>query len=257
MRRLLNTIKYTWWWWGWQPWANTIVYFPLDTDLNDYSWNYTLTANNLATINTVDGVSCLDCSANRSFANCTISTLPQWTQARTNMFRVRWNALWQYPAYAYWTSQHSKADVLWHNNASSPASPSWSQYWWSMETNETITTGQWYHIAITIDGSTEQKIYQNWVLKNTKHLTVNTNWTTLYLWHCTWDGTYINWYLSKFIIEDRIRTAQEIEDYYNQTKANYWIQSLNNSLTITPNITPNIIIPDTPDNNWTWSVLSI
>ena len=25
--------------WGWQPWVNTVAYYPLESDANDYSWN--------------------------------------------------------------------------------------------------------------------------------------------------------------------------------------------------------------------------
>lgn len=33
-------VRPAWWWWGWQPWADTLVYLPLATNSNDQSWNW-------------------------------------------------------------------------------------------------------------------------------------------------------------------------------------------------------------------------
>jgi hypothetical protein len=38
-----------------------------------------------------------------------------------------------------------------------------------------------------------------------------------------WDKNPFIWYMSDFIIENKVRTTQEISDYYNQTKTNYWL----------------------------------
>jgi hypothetical protein len=43
-----------------------------------------------------------------------------------------------------------------------------------------------------------------------------------YVWNYNTNDN-LKWYLSQFILEDKTRTAQEIADYYNQTKWNYWI----------------------------------
>lgn len=204
----------------WQPWANTICYFPLDTDLNDTSGNwYSLTGNNWAVIGNLNGLNCLDLTSNHSYASWVISWIPQWNQVRTNIFWIRWNFIeWGYSGYTYGQSGSGKADTIYYN---SPIT--WSQYWNAIDTWVTPTAWDWVHIAVTIDGSTSQKVYVNWTLKNSWSLTMNTDGTTLYLWHNPRDWTYANWYISKFIIENRVRTAQEVADYFNQTKADYWI----------------------------------
>ena len=40
------------------PWANTVGYYPLNTDFDDYSWNSRNLTNTNATITTLGGVSC-------------------------------------------------------------------------------------------------------------------------------------------------------------------------------------------------------
>ena len=225
------TVTTTDWWftatcdvdgWWWQPWANTVCYFPLDTDFEDTVTWTALTWYNSATIWTLWTVSCLDLTSSNSYLDWTISTLPQWGQARTNMFWVYYPSYWNYPAYWYWSWVNTQGDWVFKMDQSEW--PVWSQYWkalicWA----GTVSTWQWYHIAITVNGSTEQKMYINWVYKVSTAWSVNTNWTTLYLGKAPWGNNYLNWYLSKFIIEDKVRTAQEISDYFDLTKWDYWI----------------------------------
>lgn len=202
----------------WHPWTNTVVYYPLDTDFNDASWNwYNLTWYNSATIGTLNWVSCLNLTSSNSYLSWVVSWIPQWSQARTNMFWIYGNASWQKPAYQYGQSGSNKADVLFSINPIS-----WSQYWASMNAN---IYGQWawHHVAIVIKWSWSawQELYVDGQLKSNWTMTVSTDGTTLYLGRCTWDNTYLNGYLSKFIIENKARTAQEISDYFNQTKDSY------------------------------------
>ena len=207
-------IRPTWW----QPWANTVCYFPLESDFVDVTSNqYTLTWYNWAVIWNLNGVNCLDLTSSGSYLEGTVSWLPQWANVRTNMFRVYWTSTWSKPPYQYWQSWLYKWDVIYTNNPIS-----WSNYWWTIWT-VSATTWTWYHVAVTIDGSTSQSVYINWQLANSGTEIVNTTWDTLYLWRCIWDYTYLWGYLGDFIVEDRVWTAQEVEDYYNLTKWKYWI----------------------------------
>ena len=202
----------------WSPWVNTIVYYPLDIDFTDNSWNgYNLTWYNSAVIGTLNWLSCLNLTASNSYLSWLVSWLPQGWADRINMFWVNWTTIWWFPPYQYWQGSWYQWDVIYKNN-----SINWSQYWLDCSSGVRAVAGNWYYIAVTIrDGS--QQIYINGELKWTSSVTVATNGTTLYLWHCVWDNTYLNWYLSNFIIEDRIWTGQEIADYYNQTKSLYGI----------------------------------
>ena len=248
MRRLLNTIKYTWWWGGWQPWANTLLYVPMKTDLTDHSNNhFTLT-------NT--GVSLVSNQADIDVWYFNGSSYLSW--ANSSLFNFGDIHIWVWVKMA--AIAHDQMIFAWVSNWNFFFGYGMGNYWgigrngiaWDGYYSYALNTGTWYYV--TLDRS--------W---NSLNISVNTStvwtWTNNKTYTTSWwyqigndgTGTLINWYMSNLIIENKAWTAQEREDYYNQTKANYWIQSLNNSLTITPNI----IIPDTPDNNWTWNVLSI
>lgn len=210
---------------GWQPWANTIAYYPLDTDFkNTVTWT-ALTAHNSATIWTLGTVSCLDLTANNSYLDGTVSTLPQWNHDRTNIFWVSYTAFSHNPSYYYWTSWGWRADIVY-----SDTPIWWSQYWYTYNTDVSLTPAdawKWYLVAITISSWTVS-MYVNWQYKTNTAWSwytpsLNTNGTTLNLWYVPRDGRYLKWYLSKFIIEDKARTSQEISDYYNLTKWNYWL----------------------------------
>ena len=199
----------------WQPWANTICYFPLTSDLLDASWKgYSLTASGSATIWSVDWISCLDCSAANSYVLCVISWIPQGNQSRTNMCWVRYTLSGNYPLWQYGSNSVGKADIIYRNKPIS-----WSQYWNWVDTIN-ATTWVWYHVAVTTSWSTA-KVYINWELKDSWSMTINTDWTTLFLWRCTWDNSYGRAYYWDMIIEDKAWTDQEIADYYNLTKSNY------------------------------------
>lgn len=211
----------------WKPWANTVVYYPLDTDFNDYSWNWkNLTWRNWAVIWTLNWVRCLDLTATNSSLYGVVSNLPQWNQDRTNMFYVQWRAFGTYVVYHYWTSwNYHQEDTVWTNDAFSSKCISWSSYWYGVDSPSNYgQINQRMHIAITTSGSSDQKMYINWqYVANWNETGLNTQWVNLWLWGLYNWNYPLNWYLSKFIIEDRVWTDQEISDYYNQTKWDYWL----------------------------------
>lgn len=202
----------------WQPWANTVAYYPLTNDFNDYSWNgNNLTGYNSATIWTLSGVTCLDLTPNSSYISWTVSNIPQGNQARTNMFWVKWNNIWNYPVYWYGSASSGRWDTVFSNN-----NISWSQYGGTVYSDVYEDISNRIHIAITISSSVA-KMYVNGTLVSQWTLTINTNWTVLYLGKNAWDNAYLVWYLSRFIVEDKARTAQEIVSYYSLTKWDYWL----------------------------------
>ena len=61
--------------------------------------------------------------------------------------------------------------------------------------------------------------YVNWNFINT--VTMSTDqWSFQY---STQYSELQPWTYWEIIVEDKARTAQEVSDYYNQTKANYWL----------------------------------
>ena len=208
----------------WQPWVNTIAYYPFSTDFSDQSWNwYDLTWYNSATIWTLNWLSCLDLTASQSYLWTTVSWIPQWWQARTEMFWVKWSALWNYPTHQYGRASFNEWSTIWTNN-SNPNWILWSNYWDNILWTWPISVSVWHHVAVVINGSWSagQVMYVDGVAWPDASLTINTQGTTLYIGKNR-DNNYLNWYMSNFIIEDKARTAQEISDYFNQTKWDYWI----------------------------------
>lgn len=233
----LKNFYKTWW----QPWANTIAYYPLETDANDYSWNNRHGTNNWVTFS--DGVWVFNGSSYVSLWTWS------WTNIQTNMtinVWFKWNWGWSYdnavigklqyymPNQSHWyygITIHEGDWYLcwWYYN--------WSDYnyhpmnyrntgWWSPTTWPVAQANKWYNVVITNDGTTK-KAYIDWVLYATE--TANSTNTTTSI--DTRIGSFVrynydsffNWNISAVIFEDKTWTDQEISDHYNQTKWNYWL----------------------------------
>lgn len=206
---------------GWQPWANTVLYMPFKTDLLDHSWNNISFTNTNVSI--VDAKAYFNWSAKLVNSNFTsyLSDVP---------FTV-----------SFWIKQSSIVNdawlVVWHKKVSR----SW--YWWDIlnvsskirlesiwwgtnVSSGTISANTWY-LVTAIYASGNKYLYMNGSLAWSGTSTINRfrnefrigvndadSWTT---------PKYMNGYMSDLIIESKARTAQEIADYYNQTKSNYWL----------------------------------
>lgn len=211
--------------WGWEPWANTIAYYPLEIDTNDYSGN------------------------NRNLTNSWVlfvnniwwATIPIW-------YWDGWDR-----AYRTWDYQLSAWYTL---SLRQKALSSSTQFIFDMRNNNQYW--QWFYLMVEngnfsvrqqISSSSEEEfnrgwdsnrnhwvltwtgsvwtVYFNWTQVKQASIanSINTtNWTVLSLWtRYSWATSPFTWYISKMIIENVAWTADEIADYYNQTKANYWI----------------------------------
>lgn len=214
----------------WKPWANTYIYYPLKSNGNDYSWNNrNLTTSNLTFSNEVavlwDNV----------LAYYNIGNFPNWTQAFTMSFWIRlsslassYNLIWFIKNYNTITQNYSDWDKtiqIWNDGTIT-----FDIYDGSVKRVSTsswyISTNTWYNIIGIYDGS-KMSMYIN----NTKIWEVSASWTysTDYLVlngynsRNTSSARWTQWDLSDFILENKARTAQEVADYYNLTKSNYWI----------------------------------
>lgn len=102
----------------------------------------------------------------------------------------------------------------------------WSRWNWSnsdyVSANYDCTDWTWHHVVIT-NGSNWLRIYCDWALKvssNNVRIMKSDNWWT-FIWYWKNWAIYL-WYISNVIIETKVRTAQEVLDYYNKTKTKYW-----------------------------------
>ena len=205
----------------WQPWANTIAYYPLTDDFNDYGWNsYNLTQNS-AQITTLNWVKCCDLNSSYCAANFAVNTLPctmafrHKSKVTTNKFLAicfadstrNWGGRW------IWTWNVDELQVRYWNptNTYSPV-------------NYTFNTN-WNLYVLTLSDA-KWTLYIN---SDTYQLKTNLSapsWSgsPLRIWaNEVWQTWWGNWYISQIIVENKARTAQEVSDYYNQTKWNYWL----------------------------------
>lgn len=209
----------------WIPWENTVAYYPLETDGNDYTWNYNLT-NSSTTFTTISWVKCADFTSNVYLYSTNIP-LPSWSSARTFSYWF-YNSSVVNDTYflAYW----SHANWCFFAPRTSWTVYSFMGYNRDFNTSTTVQTWKWQLQTITYDGTTV-KYYLDWNLiwNSNQSLSTTAIWSTwkFTVWcrlnSSTNPWNYINWYMSNLIVEDKVWTATEITDYYNLTKSDYGI----------------------------------
>lgn len=211
------------------PWANTIAYYPLtaSSTTTDMSWNSnTLTPTWGITFWTYGWISC--CSINSWMLSASISyswphteniryyeTSAPTQDSATIIGLVRswapnnWHSSWVLRGRTRPSSSNGLIAIL--NDNAAHSSPPF-----------TVQQNVWYNICYTYNGSTAI-LYVNWNLSSQ----VSYSWSVTY-WNLVisrydqYDRSP-NWYLSEAIFENKVRTAQEVSDYYNLTKSKYWL----------------------------------
>ena len=213
-------------WWGWQPWANTLVYMP-------FSWNYDDTQGNTVT---------------QSWTAGTYATTQQWEQYMvtawwpssnntlltiSSLNWLTWNGNWTVSCWVNPTN-NGNLKVIRGYGMNSSTWWTWLILTWSNEivifvyagdinTWITITPEVWNNIVFT-HSSWTNKVYVNWSLVDTR--SKNFTFYNSRLWMLAdpnnWSNGMNGWF-DEMIIEDKEWTAQEISDYYDQTKSLYGI----------------------------------
>lgn len=215
----------------WQPWANTIVYYPLDSTntVNDLSNNhYDLTNDwNGVVFWTYQWADCAYFS--KGYYNCLYRS--------TDQILPTWDFTWN--AYLYIVSWWSYNPRLAQSNSDN----SWwwyqillSQYWYlciySAWTRGGINTSSltWAWHLYTITGNFTSWSYTFYVdaqqVATQSWASVPTTWIKIWAWWPWWSSSTsdkYNWWMGKVIIENKIWSVSEISDYYDLTKWDYWI----------------------------------
>lgn len=218
-------LKSSWGGWWWQPWANTIAYYPLETNGNEASWKSWLDitttwitfSNNVAVLNwnqraTVPSIAWYKtiCFWFKKTNNYNWMVLSKWDtswyiQLRTNGFSAWWSWWWSFNNdYTAWWSTPSnvwRLCVITQTAASNSWASSWSMkfylsdFWWVSWVRQYDTTNHYLNWSVTRIG-----------------------------WSGSTSAPYaLIWEMSKLIFESAERTADEITAYYNLTKWNYWL----------------------------------
>ena len=210
-------IRPTWW----QPWANTLAYYPLTstTTVSDESWNSRDLTNNWILFWTYQGV---DCAYNSTAHKYLVSPTLTGTDLKTI-------SLW---TYREWTrevnSGYAAGFTYWAGSSSGSlyirkeSSSSFKEYYNGVSFGAALTS-QWCNIVIVLWD--DVKCYRNWTLIWTGAAETHNNGQFCifaFINNLSWFDVYYGW-ISNFIVENKTRTAQEVANYFNQTKSNYWI----------------------------------
>jgi hypothetical protein len=190
---------------GWKPWANTVMYFPFKEDQTDKIWS--------ATINvtwTKDSVIWYtfdkqwDLLVNNRPTTCRfVSVWVRYNQSHWAYVQAPWTYIGQILYnFSHWESSYVKKFQIQTARSN-----------WTLSTEQNTTTWVWYHLAMWYDWS-KVVAYLNWSKVWETTVSAYTSWTMRF-----WCD--INETVSEYIWESVCWTAQEVSDYYNQTKSNY------------------------------------
>lgn len=207
------------------PWANTVLYFPLTSDAVDIVNNISLTSSGTTNYTTVWWVTSANFTRDNCLYNANVSWLPQWDVAKTISlwaYITAWFVWWAWIV-LYGTDAAWKVFWLsWYSNSNDIILTKW----WSVSSEYTPTRNVWSNYIFTYSPENKRVLYVNGTAVVTWSETAPTEWTKFYI------GANIDselarlgykWNLSNVILENKERTAQEVSDYYNQTKWDYWV----------------------------------
>lgn len=229
-----TVLKNAYIWYTREPWANTIAYYTFEWDANDYSWN----GNNLSvswdvsytTINWKQVVYIQwknkNNTARLKTVNLTLNVSPQ-----TYSIRCEAESNWigsPYWMYLVMTWQLNPRIRNWIGNPNYSSPKDYILFVWNDIKNQTTVTpdvwdGVFHHIVATMS-PTECCFYRDGVKVWTFSWQASSSYTgKLYIW-CNDDTNYaFNGYIWETILESKARSEQQVLDYFNQTKADYWI----------------------------------
>lgn len=204
---------------GWEPWSNTIAYYPLTANANDYSGNLRNWTATGVTYTTQDWVEC----AYSNWSSSTRISLP-WFWTLTNftfsiMFKTsvgQWWIVYIFPV--------SDVQNLWMYIGSDNSSVNrWNWTDSAVASFTKVSDWIWHNIIVT-NGTNWVKVYVDWALSwsNSSARTVvsENGRTTLFSRH---DGQWPQWwYLSNVIFEDWLWDATKCDEYWNTIKSKYW-----------------------------------
>lgn len=209
----------------WKPWANTVAYYPLTsiTTTTDSQWTYNLTNGGNVVFGTYQWVDCASFNGTSSsmLSNTSLSFPSSPTQTVSVWMYISWTGNVYQTIYHIWTT--SRTWKLWswfyYNTWLSISSwygwyesiKAWNVNWaWHLLTNVT----NWTSSVQYLDG-VEYQSFTNSLTNTQTQLRVG--------WAQSSSSERLTWYLSNLIVENKARTAQEVTDYYNQTKWDYWL----------------------------------
>ena len=214
--------------WKWKPWANTLLYLPLESDTNDYSGNNRTTSASNISFTTVGWVPSAHVGSTGWISVSPDTFITHDTPYKTNSVLI------------YVTSQTTSSNRYIFEWAKQNA----YHFWWLLVGNSSnfefgsnstwantyswITANSWIHLVHTI-WDWQIKLYINWALVNTQ--TYSTwypwgNWSNSFQQSQTifntrngvWQSQALNWNARELIFEQALWSADDVSNYYNWIK---------------------------------------
>jgi hypothetical protein len=207
----------------WKPWENTLWYYEFTNNLNDSSWNW----NNLSqahswfTYNTSWDLTYLTntswkISRQISWVNINNMTVSCWVRkTSSSTLSVVWDYGMEQGSWSNWkwtwiiVDGNNKIRIF--------------VYTWDITSTLTASYNNWHNIVLTNNNGTST-IYLDWTNKWTTTKTFSAESTYFSLLADPHNNSNPHkWDIDSVILETKVRTDQEVLDYYNQTKSLYGI----------------------------------
>ena len=207
--------------WGWrQPWANTIAYYPFDTDYVDASGNSpTATAQNTV-IWEYWGVNCLNFNSSYAYVNWinNLNLESEYTMCVRVYVNNKVGINYYWIANWWWSWFEVYSNNTWYirrwNTTNQQSAVSWVWSGWHLLAQVWTVGGAWYLVVDWVWTT----LIASWLVATWNQTNQLNIWALAGAWMIANQG-----YVSKLIIENKARTQQEMLDYYNQNKYLYGI----------------------------------
>lgn len=224
----------------WQPWANTVLYYDFEWDswtsvtnkwTRGSSMNWTATWVTFQTLASWKAVAYKSDTSRSNWIKCnSINSLPSsftwWAWAKSNSATNQRQALfwWQSPwEWNIWLNADG-----WKTNCTTHDGNDWV---WYGKSSTVTTDWNWHLITWTYDSVNWNQVYKdgaaltfttaNWNYMNNTAIS-NAQLGCMCTSNTSYDWSF-NWMVGCCWIESVRWTVQDISDYYDLTKANYWI----------------------------------
>lgn len=210
---------------GREPWANTLVYYKFSENLDDSSWNGNNGTNNGNNVTYTQWTVGYYVNGDNSQIQTPLTqaqvfnsnfTISVWMRedGSNSLYRLfrKDSSTWIDIQYEFY-NDFSWIQIYLNSSNTRIAFPFSNPWQWN-----------WVHIVFTWDWVNQVKCYANW-MEIQPYPNYNTTFTyngdsTLF---AMWDtaNTAMSW--DELIIENKTRTAQEVADYFDLYKGDYWI----------------------------------
>lgn len=211
---------------GWQPWENTVAYFPLMEDFSEWSWKWLTPSSTPSwiTFTTQWWVKCAY-SAWWSVSVPFSTNFTTWWNAFTFSFRcykLSYNHEWQCVVCTWYWATNRNMCIWFHNNKF------WT-WWWNNDTDHADAKLNQRALYTWVYDWITMKAYIDWQLVNSKAMTYNVDSsnTASLLWQVISSASNptnsLYWYVNNIVIENKARSEADELEYFNLTKSSYWL----------------------------------